>query len=195
MALTRKMLRAMGIDDDKADEIIEAHAETVDALKAKAQEAGDGAGKAEELAKQVEQLKKELEEAQKAGDPDGLKAKYDKEHKAFEDYKAQVAAKDADRTKRSLYRKLLTDAGVDPKRVDAVLRVSDLSKVEVKDGAIQGADELEKGIKSDWADFIPSVGTQGAEPATPPKAGAEPEPDYSKMTATEYINWKHSQGK
>lgn len=195
MALTRKMLRAMGIDDDKADEIIEAHAETVDALKAKAQEAGDGAGKAEELAKQVEQLKKELEEAQKAGDPDGLKAKYDKEHEAFEAYKADVSAKEADRTKRSLYRKLLTDAGVDPKRVDAVLRVSDLSKVEVKDGAIQGADELEKGIKSDWADFIPSVGTQGAEPATPPKAGAEPEPDYSKMTATEYIDWKHSQGK
>lgn len=195
MALTRKMLRAMGIDDDKADEIIEAHAETVDALKAKAQEAGDGAGKAKELAKQVEQLKKELEEAQKAGDPDGLKAKYDKEHEAFEAYKADVSAKEADRTKRSLYRKLLTDAGVDPKRVDAVLRVSDLSKVEVKDGAIQGADELEKGIKSDWADFIPTTSTQGAEPATPPKAGAEPEPDYSKMTATEYINWKHSQGK
>jgi hypothetical protein len=195
MALTRKMLRAMGIEDDKADEIIEAHAETVDALKAKAQEAGDGAGKAEELAKQVEQLKKELEEAQKAGDPDGLKAKYDKEHEAFEAYKADVSAKEADRTKRSLYRKFLTDAGVDPKRVDAVLRVSDLSKVEVKDGAIQGADELEKGIKSDWADFIPTTSTQGAEPATPPKVGAEPEPDYSKMTATEYINWKHSQGK
>ncbi|MEE8717538.1 MAG: hypothetical protein SOI24_10925 [Coriobacteriales bacterium] len=33
MALTRKMLRAMGIEDEKADEIIEAHAETVDALK------------------------------------------------------------------------------------------------------------------------------------------------------------------
>ena len=31
MALTRKMLKAMGIEDEKADEIIEAHAETVDA--------------------------------------------------------------------------------------------------------------------------------------------------------------------
>lgn len=192
MALTRKMLRAMGIEDEKADEIIEAHAETVDALKAKAQEAGDGAGKAEELAKQAEQLKKELEEAQKAGDPDGLKAKYDKEHEAFEAYKAEVAAKDADRTKRSLYRKLLADAGVDPKRVDAVLRVSDLSKVEVKDGAIQGADELEKGIKSDWADFIPTTSTKGADPATPPKGGQQ-QPDLSKMTASQYIDWKHSQ--
>lgn len=195
MALTRKMLRAMGIEDEKADEIIEAHAETVDALKQKAAEAGRGGEEAEGLRKQVEQLKADLAEAKEAGDPDGFKSKYEDEHKAFEDYKAQVAAKDADRTKRSLYRKLLTDAGVDPKRVDAVLRVSDLSKVEVKDGAIQGADELEKGIKSDWADFIPTTSTQGAEPATPPKAGAEPEPDYSKMTATEYINWKHSQQK
>ena len=33
MALTRKMLGAMGIEDDKADQIIEAHAETVDALR------------------------------------------------------------------------------------------------------------------------------------------------------------------
>ena len=33
MALTRKMLRAMGVEDDKADQIIDAHAETVDALK------------------------------------------------------------------------------------------------------------------------------------------------------------------
>lgn len=192
MALTRKMLRAMGIEDEKADEIIEAHAETVDALKQKAADAGRGGEEAEGLRKQVEQLKADLAKAQENGDPDGFKSKYEEEHKAFEDYKAQVAAKDADRTKRSLYRKLLAKAGVDPKRLDAVMRVADLSKVEVKDGAIQGADELEKGIKSDWADFIPTTSTQGAEPATPPKDGAEPEPDLSKMTASQYIDWKHS---
>lgn len=191
MALTRKMLRAMGIEDEKADEIIEAHAETVDALKAKAQEAGDGAGKAEELAKQVEQLKKELEEAQKAGDPDGLKAKYDKEHDAFEAYKAEVSAKEADREKRGLYRKLLVDAGVGQRHVDAVLRASDLSKVTVKDGALEGADELAKGIRDEWGDLIPGTSTQGSEPATPPKGGQQP-PDLSKMTASQYIDWKHS---
>lgn len=195
MALTRKMLRAMGIEDEKADEIIEAHAETVDALKQKAADAGRGGEEAEGLRKQVEQLKAELAKAQEAGDADGMNAKYEEERKAFEDYKAQVAAKDADRTKRSLYRKLLAETGVDPKRLDAVMRVADLSKVEVKDGAIQGAEELEKGIREDWADFIPTTSTMGAEPATPPKAGAEPEPDLSKMTATEYINWKHSQQK
>ena len=34
MALTRKMLKAMGIEEEKIDQIIEAHTETVDALKA-----------------------------------------------------------------------------------------------------------------------------------------------------------------
>ena len=34
MALTRKFLTALGIEADKVDEIINAHAETVDALKA-----------------------------------------------------------------------------------------------------------------------------------------------------------------
>ena len=33
MALTRKFLSALGIEEDKVDEIIKAHTETVDALK------------------------------------------------------------------------------------------------------------------------------------------------------------------
>ncbi|MDY5003729.1 MAG: hypothetical protein SO057_06275 [Atopobiaceae bacterium] len=190
MALTRKMLKAMGIEDEKADEIIEAHAETVDALKQKAADAGRGGEEAEGLRKQVEQLKADLAKAQEKGDPDGFKSKYESEHKAFEDYKAQVAAKDADRTKRSLYRKLLAEAGVDPKRIDSVLRVSDLSKVSVKDGAIEGAEGIEEGIRKDWADFIPNVHQQGSNPPTPP-AGGEAEPDFSKMSAADYIAWKH----
>ena len=32
MALTRKMLKAMGIEDEKIDQIIEAHTETTDPL-------------------------------------------------------------------------------------------------------------------------------------------------------------------
>lgn len=33
MALTRKMLKAMGIEDEKIDQIIDAHTETVEGLK------------------------------------------------------------------------------------------------------------------------------------------------------------------
>ena len=33
MALTRKLLRSLGIDDEKIETIIDAHGETVEALK------------------------------------------------------------------------------------------------------------------------------------------------------------------
>lgn len=143
----------------------------------------------------MEKLTADLAKAQEAGDADGMREKYEAEHKAFEDFKAQVAAKDADRTKRGLYRKLLASAGVDPKRIDAVMRVADLSKVEVKDGAIQGAEELEKGICDEWSDFIPTVETRGTEPATPQRQQGEGQPDLSKMSANEYLAWKHQQSK
>lgn len=161
MALTRKMLKAFGIEDEKIDEIIEAHAESVEAVKAQRDEY-----KAE--AEKVPALQKQLEEM---GDPSEYRDKYDAEHKAFEDYRRQVDADKAEAEKRGLYRDLLKRSGVDPKRLDSVLKVSDLSKVTVKDGAIEGADDIAEGIKADWADFIVSTRTEGASVAKPVTAG------------------------
>ena len=75
---------AIQLEDDKAGQIIEAHAETVDALKQHVAEAGKGVEDAEALRKQVEQLKADLAKAQEAGDADGMRAKCEEEHKAFE---------------------------------------------------------------------------------------------------------------
>lgn len=63
MALTRKMLKAMGIDDDKADEIIDAHAETVSSLKKQVDDARASSGNAEALQKEVNELKEQLKAA------------------------------------------------------------------------------------------------------------------------------------
>ena len=63
MALTRKMLKAMGIDDDKADEIIDAHAETVSSLKKQVDDARASSGNAETLQKEVNELKEQLKAA------------------------------------------------------------------------------------------------------------------------------------
>lgn len=178
MALTRKMLKAFGIEDEKVDEIIEAHAESVDALKRQRDEY-----KAE--AEKVPALQKQLEDV---GDPGELRAKLDAEHEAFEKYRAEVEAGKAEAEKRGLYRKLLEQVGVDPKRIDSVLRVSDLSGVSVKDGAIEGADDLADGIKAEWADFIATTSTKGARVPNPPKGGGSsavtPEA-FRKMTVRE----------
>ena len=175
MALTRKMLKAMGIEDEKIDQIIEEHTESTDALK---QQRDEYKAKAE--------AKATASTEPKPKDPepgDGYKAKYDAEKKAFEDYKANIAAEKAEADKRAKYRELIVKAGVDSKRVDSVLKVSDLSEIKVKDGAIEGADDLVKSIKEDWADFIPTTQKVGANAPNPPKndGGAKKLEDIIKM--------------
>ena len=64
-----------------------------------------------------------------------------------------------------------------------MLKVSDLSEIKVKDGAIEGADDLVKSIKEDWADFIPTTQKVGANAPNPPKndGGAKKLEDITKM--------------
>lgn len=163
MALTRKLLRSMGIEDDKIDQIIEAHGETVSALK-------DERDQYREAAEALPGVQKELEDL-KAKPDDGFKEKYEKEHADFEAFKERTAKDASDREKKSLYRKLLQDAGVDPKRLDAVMRVADLSEVSVEDGAIVDADKVTEAVKSEWSDFIQTTGSKPAGVDTPPAGG------------------------
>lgn len=156
MALTRKSLKAMGLTDEQVDSIIEMHTETVDGLK---QYKAD----AEKLAS----VQKELDDLKAKGD-DGYKEKYEKEHKAFEDFKNEQTAKETRAAKEKAYRELLISAGISEKRIDSVLKVSDLEKVELEDGKIKGADELSKSIKTEWADFIVNTQIKGADTHNPP---------------------------
>jgi hypothetical protein len=57
MSLTRKMLRAMGIEDEKIDEIITAHTETVDALKEQRDQYKADAEKLPNVQKELQGLK------------------------------------------------------------------------------------------------------------------------------------------
>lgn len=158
MALTRKMLKAMGIEDEKIDQIIEEHTESTDALK---QQRDDWKAKAE--------AKPATDPKPKDPEPtDEYKAKFEAAEKALEDFKAKVEGEKAAAQKKALYRDLIAKAGVDAKRIDAVLKISDLDSVEVKDGAIKDADKLVEGIKADFADFIPVITTEGASVAKPP---------------------------
>ena len=52
MALTRKFLKALGIDEDKIDEIISAHGETVTALKDEIEKAKQSAEDSAAIAKE-----------------------------------------------------------------------------------------------------------------------------------------------
>lgn len=166
MSLTRKFLAALGIEADKIDEIITAHTDTVDALKNERDKYKTDAEKLPGVQAELESVKKASEEK------DGKspwKVKYDALKEEYDGYKADVAAKESKAAKSAAYRQLLKDAGVAEKRIDAVLRVSDVESIKLdKDGKIEGADKLTEGIKTEWADFIVKTSTHGAQTDNPP---------------------------
>ena len=86
MALTRKLLKGMGLTDEQVDTIIEAHTDTVDGLKA-------DVTRYKADAEKLPTVQKELDDLKAAGDG-GYKEKYEKEHKAFDDFKADITAKE-----------------------------------------------------------------------------------------------------
>ena len=160
MSLTRKMLKAMGIEEEKIDQIIEAHTETVDGFKEKLNDYKDKAEK-------YDGVKKELDELKEGGDD--WQKKYEKEHSDFEAYKNDVTAKETKRTKEHAVREFLKSAGVSEKRLDAVLKVTNLDDFELdKDGKIKDEDKHTETVKTEWADFIETTTTKGASTATPP---------------------------
>lgn len=167
MAFTRKFLSAMGIDADKVDEIINAHIEVVDGLK---EERDNFKKDAEKLADVQKQLDNANEKLAKNGEGETVaKEDYDKIVKDFEDYKADVVAKETKRTKEHAIREFLKDVGVSEKRIDAVMKVTNIDDYELdKDGKIKDAEKHTENVKNEWYDFIETTTTQGAKTATPP---------------------------
>lgn len=78
------MLKAMGIEDEKIDQIIDEHAESVNALKAQRDEFKEAAGKADGYKKELDALKAKGEGAGE------YEEKYKAAVKNLEDYKAKV---------------------------------------------------------------------------------------------------------
>ena len=166
MAFTRKMLKAMGIEEEKIDQIIDAHSETVDALKADRDVYKEDASK-------LAAVQKELDALKAKGD-DGYKAKYEAEKAAHDALKADIAAKETKKAKTDAYRELLKGANIDEKRIATILRAEapTIDKIELDaDGKIKNAEQYTESIKSDWADFIVTQSAKGTSTATPPANG------------------------
>jgi len=179
MALTRKFLSALGIEGDKVDEIINAHSETVEALKEERDNARKEADGFKAKANNADTLQKELDalktEAEKNGG-NAWKIKYDamveernKIKADFDTFKNETSAKETKASKERAYRAILKSAGVSEKRIDSIIKVTDIDKVELDEsGNVKDESKAIESIKTEWADFITTDGIQGANTATPP---------------------------
>lgn len=161
MSLTRKMLKAMGIEEEKIDQIIEAHSETVDSLKADRDSYKDDAEK-------LKDVQKELDELKAKGD-DGWKEKHDKLKDEFDQYKNDVQAKETKAAKEAAYRAILKDANLSEKGIEKAVKYAEWDKIELgEDGKLKDANDHIKAVREEWAEYVTTTTTTGAKTSTPP---------------------------
>ena len=161
MSLTRKMLKAMGIEEEKIDQIIEAHSETVDSLKA-------DRDSYKEEAEKLKDVQKELDDLKAKGD-DGWKEKHDRLKVEFDQYKNDVQEKETKAAKEAAYRAILKDANLSEKGIEKAVKYADWDKIELEaDGKLKSANDHIKAAREEWAEYVTTTTTTGAKTSTPP---------------------------
>lgn len=180
MALTRKMLKGMGLTEEQVDSIIDAHTETVDGLKEQVEQYKADAEK-------LPAVTKERDDLRASQGSDEWKTKYETEHTNFEAYKNEVTKKETTAKKDGIFRRFLREnVGISEKRIDAIMRVTDLDAVELDGDKIKDAEKRAGELKTEWADFVETTNTTGTNPPTPP-AGGSGQVDLGAMSMEDYI--------
>ena len=183
MALTRKFLEALGIEQAKIDEIISAHTEVTNALKADRDNYKEKAEKYDETKAELDKAKSELEKVNK----DEYKTKYESLESEFNKYKTDIAEKEVKGKKEEAYKKMLKEIGVNEKSIDAIVKVKDLSSLRLDDkGNIVDVDTLKESEKKDWEGFIIKSEEERQDPNTPPDHEHE-NVDTTTMSMDDYI--------
>lgn len=141
MALTKKFLENMGLNEEQIEAIMEGHTATVEGLKA------DGArykADAEKLADVQEEL-----DSLKAAGVENWKEKHDAVLREFNATKAFDE-------KKAAYREFLTIEGCNPKLIDMVVRGSTelINSIELGDGRIQNIASVSAAFRSEWSDLL-----------------------------------------
>lgn len=117
-----------------------------------------------------EQVKAELakQPAEKAGNVKDSE-EYKTLKKSFDDYKAEVAAKETKAAKEKAYRAILKDANLSEKGIEKAIKYAEWDKIELEaDGKVKGASDHIKAVKEEWAEYVTTTTTTGAKTSTPP---------------------------
>lgn len=164
MALTRKMLKAMGIEDEKIDQIIEAHSETVDGLKDKLRKAEEDAEDLKDVQKELDDLKKKTD-----GSKDWEK-KFNDERKAFEDFKKEIAGKETAAAKEKAVRAYFEGKGIKGDNLEIAIRGAkdEIAGLELDGEKIKDAKSLDDLVAGTYKGLVVKTQTGGAGTNTPP---------------------------
>ena len=117
-----------------------------------------------------EQVKAELakQPTEKAGNVKDSE-EYKNLKQSFDDYKAEVAAKETKAAKEAAYRTILKDAGLSEKGIEKAIKYAEWDKIELEaDGKLKGASDHIKAVKEEWAEYVTTTTTTGAKTSNPP---------------------------
>ena len=195
MALTkaqvREILSAAGVDrehmSDAVDKIIDGHLASINVLR---EEVDKYKSDAEKLAG----VEKELNDLKAMGDG-GYKEKYEKEHKAFEDYKADVTAKESKAAKEKAVRAYFESKNITGANLDLAMRGcgEEMAALEMDGEKIKDTKSLDALVDGTYKGLVSTTQTKGANPANPPAnppAKNYTTADIKNMSAAEInANW------
>lgn len=175
MALTRKLLKGMGLTDEQVDTIIEAHSDTVDGLKEQV-----NTYKAD--AEKLPGVQRELDTLKQKGD-DGYKAKYEKEHSDFEAYKSDITKKQTKAAKEAAAKAYYESKGITGDNLTIAMMGSGaaLEQLELDGDKIKDAAALDSLVSGAFAKLVSTTKEKGVDTANPPAAGS------GKMTREDIV--------
>jgi len=90
-------------------------------------------------------------------------------------YKTGVEKKENNATKSTKLRESLKADGFNEKIIPLLTKEFDLDKMEIAEDKIKGWEELSKGVKESYKDFITITNTGGTPPANPPNGNGKAE--------------------
>lgn len=162
MALTRKLLKGMGLTEEQIDSIIDAHTDTLEGLQSKVKSLEADDAKLKDVQKELNDLK---------GGKD-WKAEHDKVKKELDDYRAEQQGKELTAKKRAAYKALLEKEKIDPDLIETVLKADreKIQSIELDGDAVKDESKLTEGIKADWGKFVTTTVKKGVNNAKPPKS-------------------------
>ena len=179
MALTRKLLKGMGLTDEQVDTIIEAHTDTVDGLKA-------DVSKYKTDAEKLSDVQKELDELKAKGD-DGWKEKHDKLKGEFDKYKGDIEAKETKAKVNNAVRSYLESKSITGDNLDLAMMACEsiIASAELDGEKLKDTTALDTLVDSKFKRLVTHTTTKGANTANPPanngNSGVTKE-DFQKMS-------------
>lgn len=163
MSFTRSFLAALGLSKEQENAVMDEHTNVVDGFQKTLNQYKTDAEKYKAEADKLAGIQKELDSMK------DYQAKYESEHSAFETYKQGVESEKTDQKVKAALGQLCLDEKINPKRVEAVVRLIDRAGMKLTaDGKLENEAAIRESIKKDFSDYITTDKEKGANPGNPP---------------------------